>query len=740
MNGLFYLQPATTFNQALFSGNGRLGCVAFGGAPSERLVLNEESLWSGKKRDRINPACKSQLDEVRRLIFEGKVAEAQELAHRAIVATPPTQRRYKAMCDITLNLSHSGEITDYTRSLDLDKAVITTSYNCGGTLYKREVFTSHPADCVVVRLTAENGKLEFVAGGKVRGGFESVRSLGNASAAFFGGEGIKFACVMRVVHCDGEVSSMGGDICVRGATYATLLISAVTDWKHKNFFEKACAILDTQKSYKDLLEEHINDYSKLYSRVSLNLGGEDKSGVPTDVRLSEFARGGVDNGLIALYFNFGRYLLISCSRAGGLPANLQGIWNEDPLPCWDSKYTININLQMNYWHANICGLEECCEPFFSLLQRVRKSGKKTADKMYGCKGFVAHHNTDINADTAPQDKYVPATCWTLGGAWLALHIYDFYRFTGDTSFLRKNYCVLKDAVLFFKDFLIENKDGYLVACPSLSPENSYVDGNKDKVSLCAGSTSDTAILTQLFSDFISAASLLNKDKKLAEESKLILKKLPPLKISRDGRIMEWLEEYDEVDKGHRHMSHLIGLFPANLITVENTPELAEAAKKSLDYRLAHGGGGTGWSRAWVVCLKDRLKDGDGAYENLRELISKSTFPNLTDGHPRPTGGIFQIDGNFGGTCGIAEMLLQSYDNKLFILPALPKELPYGEVKGLRARGGIVCDIKWNEGKAEHITFHALRDTEIAIVYNSKSFRKTFTKGETISLDGELGSI
>lgn len=738
MSKLFYNKPASTANEALPSGNGRMGCLVFGGILNERLVLNDETLWSGKKRNRINPACRGHFKEVQRLILEGNAAEAERLAQSYIAATPPTQRRYKAMCEINLNFFHGGEVKNYSRSLDLDTAVITTGYECGGAAYKREVFTSYPAGCVVVRLSVKGGKLNFVAGGKCKGGFERVKSFKN-SAAFYGGEGIKFACVLRVAACDGEISSSGGDISVRNATHALLFICSATDWNCKSPYGKASRIIkrNEQKSYESLLQEHLSDYKKLFSRVSLNFGKDEKANLPTDERLAEFSRGGGDGGLISLYFDYGRYLLVSSSRKGGLPANLQGIWNEDPLPCWDSKFTININLQMNYWHANVCGLDECYEPFFALLRRVRKSGKRTAEKMYGCRGFVAHHNTDITADTAPQDKVASATFWTLGGAWLALHIYDRYLFTGDKKFLKKNYRVLKDAVRFFKDFLIEDSEGYLITCPSVSPENQYYDGKGNKLSLCAAPASDTAILTQLFGDFISASAALNRDKRLAKEVAIMIEKLPPYRIGRDGRLAEWREEYAEVDEGHRHMSHLFGLFPGNTVTAENTPELAKAAEKSLNFRLKNGGGGTGWSCAWVVCLKDRLKDGDGAYENLRKLISESTLPNLTDCHPRPTGDIFQIDGNFGGTCGIAEMLLQSYNDSLYILPALPKDLPCGEVTGLRARGGAVCGIKWSGGKAEKISVYSTRAAEYTVEYDGKKVKCAFSAGESRVFDGNL---
>lgn len=742
MSSLFYVTPATTVNEALPLGNGRLGCLVFGGAPVERLVLNEETLWSGKKRNRINPACRSRIEEVRKLITDGNTVEAERLAQACVAATPPTQRRYKTMCDITLNFFHDGEISGYSRKLNLDTAVAETEYECGGVVYKREIFISHPADCIVIRLTAKNGKMNFVAGGKLKGGFEKVVSDKSGGAAFFGGEGIKFSCVMRVAECDGEVSSSGGDITVKNATRAVLLISAATDFKYKFPYRKACGIINNSLKCDSeyLLKEHIKDYAKLYGRVGLSFGGDERRDIPTDVRLSEFAKGKEDSGLISLYFDYGRYLLISSSRRGGLPANLQGIWNEEHTPCWDSKFTININLQMNYWHANICGLEECYEPFFALLRRVRKSGKKTAKRMYGCRGFVAHHNTDLTADTAPQDKVASATYWVTGGAWLALHIYDYYAFTGDKEFLRKNYRVLRDAVKFFKDFLIEDGEGYLVTCPSVSPENSYFDGNGNKVSLCSGPTSDTAILTALFKDFISAAAELGKDKKLSLEALKMLEKLPPYKIGSDGRLLEWREEFAEAEKGHRHLSHLIGLFPTNSITVEGAPNLAKAAEKSLNYRLSHGGGGTGWSCAWVVCLKARLKDGEGAYENLRKLISNSTLPNLTDCHPRPAGDIFQIDGNFGGACGIAEMLLQSYNNTLFILPALPKELPCGEFSGFTARGGAICGVKWKNGKAERISIYPTRTAEYTVVYNGKSVKHTFLYGERTVFDGNLDIV
>lgn len=742
MSILHYQTPAKNVNEGLPLGNGRLGCTVFGGVPNERLVLNEETLWSGKKRNRINPECRKHLGEIRGLLADGKIAEAERLASLYIASNPPTERRYTTMCDITLNMLHGADIGEYRRSLDLESAKAQTSYVCENVRYKREIFVSRPADCIVIKLTAEGGKLSFVAGGKVKGGFEKVRTAKDGSAVFFGGEGIKYACVMKVVNCDGEVLASGAEIYVKNATYALLLVTAATDMHTRAPYKRAAAILQKAKKldYNILIKEHIADYKSLFCKATLNFGKDERADIPTDIRLKEFAGGKEDNGLISTYFDYGKYLLISSSRKGGLPANLQGIWADEHFPCWDSKYTININLEMNYWHADACGLDDCYEPYFSLLRKVRKNGRKTAKKMYGCRGFVAHHNTDITADTAPQDKVASATYWTLGGAWLALHIAEHYDFSGDENFLRKNYPVLRDAVKFFNDFLIEDEQGFLVTSPSISPENSYIDAEGEKVSLCRSPASDIAILTRLYKDFIFAAQKFGKDKSLLKKAEDVLEKIPPYRIGDDGRLLEWGKEYEEPEPGHRHLSHLIGLFPCCDITEESIPKLYAAAKKSLEYRLSHGGGYTGWSRAWVFCLKARLKEGEEAYENLRYLIANSTLPNLTDSHPRPTGDIFQIDGNFGATRGICEMLLQSYENTVYILPALPKALPQGEAKDLRARGGLVCSIKWNGGKAEKIELSATRDIEFNVVYGDKKTALSLKKGERACLDKYLNLL
>ncbi|MBO9151115.1 glycoside hydrolase N-terminal domain-containing protein [Chitinophaga sp. GCM10012297] len=769
---LWYKQPARRWEEALPVGNGRMGAMVYGRPEKEILQVNEESVWAGVKFNDANPNAYKVLDTIRQLLFEGKNQEALTIAQANFLAvdaenstkTARAFRSYQTLMNVNIHYGFSA-YDHYKRSLDLNTGIAATTFTVNGVEYKQEVLASAPDNVIVVHITASKP-------GSINAAFSidrpdirdtsnrfadcRVTAAGSSQLVLNGqindkngredrgpeGLHMKFAGMLQVSNAGGSRAVNGQEIKVKNANTVTLYIQGATNYNYKKQdFENAVSALNkckkllqsaAAKSYANISAKHVQDLEPIMERVSLRINGPHADDLPTDERLLRTKQGIEDPHLISLFFQYGRYLLVSSSRAPGvLPANLQGIWNQHLDAPWNADFHTNINLQMNYWPAEVTNISFTTAPLFDFMDYIRPEGRITAKKMYNARGWVVHHCTDAFGKTGVQNGVAWGT-FPMAASWMCLHFWEHFAFTLDYAFLKnKAYPVMKEHALFVEDYLVKSPEGYLVTSPGSSPENQFVHPVTGKpTGLTYGPTMDSQILREFLGKCIAAAKALRTDSAEIARWESIIAQLPPTKTGKDGRILEWMQEYQEVEPGHRHISHLFGLHPGTQIT-EQTPALYEGALRTLTGRLAKGGGHTGWSRAWIINFYARLKQADSVRNHLQALFAKSTLPNLFDNHPP-----FQIDGNFGATAGIAEALLQSHGDYVELLPAVPAEWTSGEIKGLCARGGFVLDIAWENGTLSAVKVHSTTGRNLVLKYRQHLLPLTVERGKeiTVSVD------
>lgn len=765
---LWYKQPSGKWEEALPVGNGRLGAMVYGRPDKEILQINEESVWAGNKFNDANPNAFRYLDTIRKLIFAGENEEAQKLAQQNFVAVDGENsnriarnfRSYQTLMNVNIDYG-ARDVTDYKRQLNLMNGIATTTYKVNGIEYKQEVLASAPDNVIVVRITTVKpgtinailsldrpdtrdtathmkdctvttaGNNQLILNGRIND--KNAKDLRGPE-----GYHMRFAGMLQAVPQGGTVTAKQQTLQIKNAAAVTIYIQGATNYnavkqdideganialnKCKQLLQKAAI-----RSYAQIAASHVKDFEPYMKRVQLQINESVEDELPTDERLQLTKTGKEDTHLIALYFQYGRYLLLSSSRKPGLlPANLQGIWNQHIDAPWNADFHTNINLQMNYWPAEVTNLSETTAPLFDFMDRIRPEGRKTAKKMYDARGWVVHHCTDAFGKTGVQANAAFGT-FPMAASWMCLHFWEHFAFTLDYEFLKnKAYPIMKEHALFVEDFLVKSPEGYLVTIPGSSPENTFKHPVTGKpTGITYGPTMDNQILREFLHKCIAAAKVLRTDSAEIVKWEDMVKQLPPTKIGKDGRILEWINEYEEAEPGHRHISHLFGLHPGTQIT-EQTPSLYEGALRTLTGRLSKGGGHTGWSRAWIINFYARLKQEDSVRNHLQALFAKSTLPNLFDNHPP-----FQIDGNFGGTAGIAEALLQSHGDYVELLPALPAAWKNGSVTGLRARGGFELDITWKDAELSGLKLRSTGGRNLVLKYRQHLLPLTIERGKEI---------